>query len=109
MKQQKVLMIETQEWQQGLLLETQKQQKTLLFELEEQQKEKFKQEAEEWKNKMEDIKALIQEQKQIQEYTTAELGLLQDELDKQITWMSTKHLKKNSQCLVKYLKWAICR
>ena len=57
---------------QALLLQTKKRQdgkaearqKTLLLETEERKRE------------TEDIKALIQEQKQIQEHSTAELGLL---------------------------------
>ena len=56
-------------------------QKTLLLETEERRR----QEAEERKRETEDIKALIQEQKQMQEHSTAELGLLRGELNKQVT------------------------
>ena len=50
------------------MLETKHRQKALLLEAEDRQGEKRKQE-------VRDIKALIQEQKQIQERTTAELCL----------------------------------
>ena len=44
--------------------------------------------AEEQKRETEDIKVLIQEQKQMQEHSTAELGLLRGELNKQVTKIS---------------------
>ena len=71
---------------------TEERQKALLLESEGQQAEECKQEAEEHKCEAGDIKTLIQEQKQMQEHYTAELGLLRGdvgelrgELNNQIT------------------------
>ena len=48
--------------------------------MEDQQDKKLKQEAEAHEHEIGDIKALIQEQKQMQEHSTAELGLLYGDL-----------------------------
>ena len=63
------------------MLETQKQKKILVIESQEwNQDEKLTQKTKKWKRETNNIKALVQEQKQLQEHTTAQLSLLHGDL-----------------------------
>ena len=80
---------------QTLLRQTQEEAEKRQDEKAEARQKTLLQEAEERKQEADEIKALIQEQKQMQEHTTAELGFLRgdvgelrDELNKQVTKIS---------------------
>ena len=59
-----------------------------MLESEDRQDAKRKQGAQEQNRETDDLKALIQKQKQMQKHTAAELGLLRGELNKQVTRIS---------------------